>query len=66
MVFIVTNRNRIDESHNLRNNDIYEDKETRYQKLMNQVIREGVKTKVLMLSAMRDAAVGYGVWQALA
>ncbi len=41
----------IDESHNFRNNDIYKDKETRYQKLMRQVIREGVKTKVLMLSA---------------
>jgi len=41
----------IDESHNFRNNDIYKDKETRYQKLMNQVIREGVKTKILMLSA---------------
>lgn len=41
----------IDESHNFRNNDIYKDKETRYQKLMNQVIRDGVKTKVLMLSA---------------
>lgn len=41
----------IDESHSFRNNDIYKDKETRYQKLMNQVIREGVKTKVLMLSA---------------
>ena len=41
----------IDESHNFRNNDTYKDKETRYQKLMNSVIREGVKTKVLMLSA---------------
>lgn len=41
----------IDESHNFRNNDIYKDKETRYQMLMNQVIRDGVKTKVLMLSA---------------
>jgi len=41
----------IDESHNFRNNDVYKDKETRYQKLMRQVIREGVKTKVLMLSA---------------
>jgi len=41
----------IDESHNFRNNDAYKDKETRYQKLMNRVIREGVKTKVLMLSA---------------
>lgn len=41
----------IDESHNFRNSDAYKDKETRYQKLMNKVIREGVKTKVLMLSA---------------
>ncbi|PZR45764.1 MAG: helicase [Ectopseudomonas oleovorans] len=41
----------IDESHNFRNNDAYKDKETRYQRLMNQVIRQGVKTKVLMLSA---------------
>jgi len=41
----------IDESHNFRNDDAYKDKETRYQKLMNKVIREGVKTKVLMLSA---------------
>ncbi|MGH8335309.1 MAG: ATP-dependent helicase, partial [Gammaproteobacteria bacterium] len=41
----------IDESHNFRNNDAYKDRETRYQKLMNRVIRQGVKTKVLMLSA---------------
>ena len=41
----------IDESHNFRNNDVYNDHETRYQKLMNKVIKEGVKTKVLMLSA---------------
>lgn len=41
----------IDESHNFRNNDAYKDKETRYQKLMRKVIKEGVKTKVLMLSA---------------
>ncbi|MAZ40116.1 MAG: helicase [Legionellales bacterium] len=41
----------IDESHNFRNNNMFKDKETRYQKLMNSVIREGVKTKVLMLSA---------------
>ena len=41
----------IDESHNFRNNDAFKEKETRYQKLMNQVIRAGVKTKVLMLSA---------------
>ena len=41
----------IDESHNFRNNDAYKEKETRYQRLMRQVIQEGVKTKVLMLSA---------------
>jgi superfamily II DNA or RNA helicase len=41
----------IDESHNFRNNEVFKDRETRYQKLMNAVIREGVKTKVLMLSA---------------
>jgi SNF2 family DNA or RNA helicase len=41
----------IDESHNFRNNDAFKERETRYQKLMNKVIRDGVKTKVLMLSA---------------
>ena len=41
----------IDESHNFRNNDVYKDRETRYQRLMNAVIKAGVKTKVLMLSA---------------
>jgi uncharacterized protein with GYD domain len=41
----------IDESHNFRNNDVFKDRETRYQKLMDKVIRAGVKTKVLMLSA---------------
>lgn len=41
----------IDESHNFRNNDAVKDHETRYQKLMNKVIRGGVQTKVLMLSA---------------
>lgn len=41
----------IDESHNFRNNDVFKERETRYQKLMNQVIKQGVKTKVLMLSA---------------
>ena len=41
----------IDESHNFRNNDVYKDRETRYQQLMNKVIKAGVKTKVLMLSA---------------
>ncbi|MGX2957044.1 helicase-related protein [Ursidibacter arcticus] len=41
----------IDESHNFRNNEALRNRETRYQKLMNQVIKAGVKTKVLMLSA---------------
>lgn len=41
----------IDESHNFRNNEAYKDRETRYQKLMNKVIKAGVRTKVLMLSA---------------
>ncbi|MDG5815501.1 DEAD/DEAH box helicase [Chitinispirillales bacterium ANBcel5] len=41
----------IDESHNFRNNDPCKDRVTRYQKLMNDVIKAGVKTKVLMLSA---------------
>ena len=41
----------IDESHNFRNNDVFKERETRYQKLMNQVVKQGVKTKVLMLSA---------------
>lgn len=42
----------IDESHNFRNGgDIKDDKENRYLRLMNRVIRSGVQTKVLMLSA---------------
>lgn len=51
----------IDESHNFRNGgnideeegqeDDTDRKENRYQRLMNRVIRQGVKTKVLMLSA---------------
>lgn len=41
----------IDESHNFRNDYSYKGKETRYQFLMNKVIKKGVKTKVLMLSA---------------
>ena len=41
----------IDESHNFRNNEAFKERETRYQKLLNKVIHEGVKTKVLMLSA---------------
>lgn len=45
----------IDESHNFRNGGKLSgednDKENRYLKLLNKVIRKGVKTKVLMLSA---------------
>ena len=41
----------IDESHNFRNADFSTEKESRYQRLMRQVIQQGVKTKVLMLSA---------------
>jgi len=41
----------IDESHNFRNNDPRKDKITRYQTLLNKVMKNGVKTKVLMLSA---------------
>lgn len=41
----------IDESHNFRNNDPVKNRETRYQRLMNKVIKSGVKTDVLMLSA---------------
>ena len=41
----------IDESHNFRNNAPRKDKVTRYQRLLNDVMKAGVKTKVLMLSA---------------
>jgi hypothetical protein len=42
----------IDESHNFRNHTPgEEERESRYERLMSQVIRAGVKTKVLMLSA---------------
>ena len=46
----------IDESHNFRNGGQFDNedddfKENRYARLMNKVIRSGVKTKVLMLSA---------------
>lgn len=45
----------IDESHNFRNGGRLSgkenEKENRYLKLLNMVIRKGVKTKVLMLSA---------------
>jgi SNF2 family DNA or RNA helicase len=44
----------IDESHNFRNGGVTygdDERENRYLRLMNRVIRSGVKTKVLMLSA---------------
>lgn len=46
----------IDESHNFRNGGDYsgrgdDKRENRYLQLLNKVIRKGVKTKVLMLSA---------------
>lgn len=42
----------IDESHNFRNNPSgRKDGLTRYERLMNDIIKAGVKTKVLMLSA---------------
>jgi SNF2 family DNA or RNA helicase len=45
----------IDESHNFRNGGAVSgednEKENRYLKLLNKVIRPGVKTKVLMISA---------------
>lgn len=41
----------IDESHNFRNNNPYSDRENRYQKLLRKVVKEGIETKVLMLSA---------------
>lgn len=41
----------IDESHNFRNNNLRKEGATRYSRLMNDVIKSGVKTKVLMLSA---------------
>jgi SNF2 family DNA or RNA helicase len=41
----------IDESHNFRNKASLKDRETRYDRLMRRIIKEGVKTRVLMLSA---------------
>lgn len=42
----------IDESHNFRNAGLtYSDKENRYQALLRKVMKEGIETKVLMLSA---------------
>ncbi len=47
----------IDESHNFRNNAKAKqtpggkNKQTRYEKLINEIVSEGIKTKVLLLSA---------------
>lgn len=41
----------IDESHNFRNNNPKKDGRNRYQRLLEDIIKAGVKTKVLMLSA---------------
>ena len=41
----------IDESHNFRNNPSVKARITRYERMMNDIIKSGVKTKVLMLSA---------------
>ncbi|MBS7802387.1 DEAD/DEAH box helicase family protein [Enterobacter roggenkampii] len=41
----------IDESHNFRNKITHKGKESRYNRLMRRIIKEGVKTRVLMLSA---------------
>ncbi|WP_141138047.1 helicase-related protein, partial [Vibrio sp. V06_P1A73T115] len=41
----------IDESHNFRNNNPKKDGRNRYQRLLEDIIQAGVKTKVLMLSA---------------
>jgi hypothetical protein len=42
----------IDESHNFRNKrSPHQGQETRYDRLMRRIIKEGVKTRVLMLSA---------------
>lgn len=41
----------IDESHNFRNKATHKDRDTRYDRLMKRIIKDGVKTRVLMLSA---------------
>lgn len=41
----------IDESHNFRNKPTYTTKQSRYDRLMEDVIKAGIRTKVLMLSA---------------
>lgn len=41
----------IDESHNFRNNNPKKEGKNRYQRLLDDIIKGGAKTKVLMLSA---------------
>ncbi|ABK43304.1 helicase domain protein [Magnetococcus marinus MC-1] len=41
----------IDESHNFRNKPTHKGRESRYERLMQRVIKAGVRTRVLMLSA---------------
>ncbi len=41
----------IDESHNFRNKIAHKERDTRYDRLMKRIIKDGVKTRVLMLSA---------------
>lgn len=41
----------IDESHNFRNKPAHKGRETRYDRLMKRIIKAGVRTRVLMLSA---------------
>lgn len=41
----------VDESHNFRNSSTAKEGHTRYSRMMDDIIRSGVKTKVLMLSA---------------
>ncbi|KAF5051411.1 RNA polymerase-associated protein RapA [anaerobic digester metagenome] len=41
----------IDESHNFRNKPTHKKRDSRYDRLMERVIKSGVKTRVLMLSA---------------
>ena len=41
----------IDETHNFRNKPTHKERDSRYDRLMQWIIRAGVKTKVLMLSA---------------
>lgn len=41
----------IDESHNFRNRQAFKDRKTRYDKLIQDIVLRGVKTKVLLLTA---------------